>query len=196
MRHDLRAEGYAFRLRPVTLADASFIVELRTEDVERTKFLHRISSDVARQEEWLASYFERANEYYWVVEKGSNEEREGLVSIYSVDLNARSGEWGRWVLCPNSLAAVESALLVYRTAFEVLGLDLLRCLTVADNLSVVSFHETSGLRPTGQATTELADEGRRLRLVEHVCERQDWPKVRLKLEPVARAIALRLGRSP
>ena len=46
MRHDINITGYAFKLRPIELSDAQLIVDLRTSQPERSRFLHPISSDV------------------------------------------------------------------------------------------------------------------------------------------------------
>ncbi|MDX2170996.1 MAG: GNAT family N-acetyltransferase [Deltaproteobacteria bacterium] len=146
MRHDLRREGPAFRLRPVTLDDADFIVALRT-DPRLAQFLNRVSPDVAAQRDWLARYFERPDDYYFIVERRADGGAEGALGIYDLagDAGARRAEWGRWVLRHGSLAAPESAWLMYQLGFEALGLDLLYCRTLAANQRVVSFHAACGL---------------------------------------------------
>lgn len=195
MRHNHRLEGYAFALRPVELADAEFIVAVRTSAPERTRYLHPISPDVAAQRQWLEGYFARADDYYWVIERHEGAEREGLIGIYDLDRATASAEWGRWVLRPGSLAAVESALLIYRAGFETLGLQALHCLTVAENLPVLSFHDSCGL-------ARLATLERRYTLgdgahdaVKHGCTRAEWPALRARLEPQAQRIAQRLKRT-
>ena len=191
MQHDLRLCGYAFALRPVTLEDAPFIVAVRTSDPQRVRYLHPISSDVEQQRTWLNRYFERTDDYYWVVERMNTKEREGLVGIYGMDLKCRTAEWGRWVLRPGSLAAVESAWLIYRVAFEQMKLDSLYCLTVADNSPVLSFHDSCGLCRTGLLPGHFQLGDRRHDGVKHVCSRQNWPVVGQRLESHARAIARR-----
>ena len=59
MRHDLILDGRVFRLRPVTLADAPFIADLRSAQSERLKYVHKVEKDPAAQEAWLTSYFDR-----------------------------------------------------------------------------------------------------------------------------------------
>src|ERR1039457_4516855 len=54
---------------------------------------------------------------------------------------------GRWILRRGSLAAAESALLVYTIAFEDLALDRVYCRTVSANRAVVSFHRDGTLDP-------------------------------------------------
>ena len=53
MKHRITVEGFGYRLRPVRLNDAQFIIDVRLEDTARNKFIHAISRDVKAQEDWL-----------------------------------------------------------------------------------------------------------------------------------------------
>jgi RimJ/RimL family protein N-acetyltransferase len=192
MRHNFFLKGFAFNLRPVELTDAEFIVQMRTADPERARYLHPVSPDVQLQREWLAKYFERDADYYWVVERPDTHSPEGLIGIYGVDPEERTAEWGRWILKPGSLAAIESSLLIYRVAFEFLKLESLYCLTIEENLSVLSFHDSCGLSRTELLKNHFTLGGRQYDAVKHVCLRNAWPDVRRKLEPKAQAIAKRI----
>ena len=142
MKHKISVEGFGYRLRPVKLSDAAFIIAVRLEDAERNKFIHAISPDVSAQEKWIENYFLREGDYYFVVENRVTGEGEGLIGVY--DVKDGKAEWGRWVIKKDSLAAVESVDLAYRAAFERIGLNELYCRTVQDNTEVVSFHESIG----------------------------------------------------
>lgn len=157
MKHKYSMEGFAYRLRPIKKTDASFIIEIRLEDMERNQYIHKISRDVAEQEKWLDLYFEREGDYYFVIENRLTGEREGLISFYDAE-NGRA-EWGRWVIKKGSLAAVESVDLLYRIAFEKVGLTELYCRTLAVNTQVVSMHESMGELTRGIETDafELED---------------------------------------
>lgn len=142
MKHKIIMEGFAYRLRPIKKKDASFIVDVRLEDGERNQYIHKISPDVSEQEKWLEEYFEREGDYYFVIENRLTGDCEGLISFYDVE-NGKA-EWGRWVIRKGSLAAVESVDLLYRAAFEEVGLNELYCRTLAVNTQVVSMHESMG----------------------------------------------------
>lgn len=144
MLHDLGAAGPAFRLRPVSDADAGFITALRADSV-RSRFLHPVSPDVAAQIAWHERYATRPGDYYFIVERAETNDAEGTIGLYDVDEAAGAAEWGRWVLREGSLAAVESAALIYDIAFAQLGLERVYCRTVAANQAVVSFHRSFGL---------------------------------------------------
>jgi RimJ/RimL family protein N-acetyltransferase len=191
LKHDLHIRGFAFGLRPITLEDAEFIVQLRS-DPERTRFLHPVPLAVEAQRAYLKQYFDRENDYYFVIECHRDNSREGLVGIYDVDLQERAGEWGRWILRPGSLAAVESALRIYEAAFEHLHLEQIYSHTFLDNRSVVSFHDHCGLSQRAVRRGYYTIQGRSYDAVEHVLNRCDWPHVRPLLEPRARMIAQRM----
>ena len=195
MRHDLRLAGHAYELRPVELDDAEFIVTLRTCDPQRVRYLHPIPPDTEQQRGWLRSYFERQNDYSFVVENRDSRDRHGLVSIYNIDPVVQTGEWGRWILRPGSFAAVESALLVYRLAFEYLRLRSIYCITVADNLAVLSFHDSCGLARAASLPRHFELGGVTYDGVKQVCTRENWPIVRSRLEVRAERIARRLSRA-
>jgi len=182
------AEGYGFRLRPVGVDDASYVVELRS-DLERAKYLHRISSDVRDEERWLGAYLDRAGDYYFIVERTRDLRPEGTVGLYDVNELVGSMEWGRWVLRRGSLAAAASALHIYRIAFEVLGANRVYCRTLAANTPVLSFHDTCGLARTGVISGVLELNGRQVDAIEHLVVRDGWPALRNFLTGRAEAAA-------
>jgi len=152
MRHSLTIDGPAFRLRPVCISDAVMIATLRGHP-ERGRYLHRAPPGADSQRVWLESYFERKDDYYFVIENRITGQSEGTVGIYNVgwsidgrnDRLQRDAEWGRWVLRRGSLAAVESACLLYRLGFEMLDLDSIYCRTIIENASAVAFHDSFGM---------------------------------------------------
>ena len=154
MTHNYTLSGYAYRLRPIALEDAQFVVDVRCEDMGRNQYIHAISSSKEAQEAWLEKYFQRPGDYYFVIENRYTGDREGLIAFYD-ELDGRA-EWGRWVIRKSSLAAAESVYLLYRIAFEQAGLRELYCRTVAENTAVVSFHRSIGEK-TGETLSQLFD---------------------------------------
>lgn len=196
VRHDLTLEGHAFRLRPITDADVPLVVELRGNP-ELNRYLHPSSNCPQDQLTWLAQYYQREGDYYFVVERLTSTVPEGLISIYDIDTSYLTGYWGRWVLRPGSLAAVESAWLIFRTAFELLGLDCAYSRTVAENEAVVSFHDSYS---RGVAERLLLPKyfelgGRCLDGVEHRITRAHWVEISPRLEGPAKRIARRIAHA-
>jgi RimJ/RimL family protein N-acetyltransferase len=183
VRHDIRREGPAFRLRPVADDDAAYIVDLRARG---GPYINRGATTVAQQRDWLARYYAREGDVYFVVEARRDGGREGLVGIYEV----RDGiaEWGRFVLEPGSVAAVEAALLVYDVAFDDLALERVCCRTLAANVRVVAFHDSCGLvRTPGEVT--IVHDGSPARAVEHWMTRDAWSAARERMARLAARIA-------
>lgn len=195
MKHTSIITGEAFALRPLTLEDAPLIVELRT-DRQRTKFLHSVSPSLNKQRMWIEGYLRRANDYYFVIERLRESTPEGLIGIYDVALDASGGEWGRWILRSGSIAAVESAYLIYKFAFEILRLKMVYCNTVVGNKSVVSFHDSCGLINRGiQAAHRTLDSGV-VDSIRHECTMEYWQTtLAAKLIPQVQWIARRVNNS-
>lgn len=165
MKHDLRIDGIVYRLRPVRLDDAQFIIDIRLEDQERNRYIHAISSDLATQQAWLERYFTQEGDYYFVVENKLTGEPEGLVGIY--DLDDGKAEWGRWVIKKGALASAESLDLLFKVAFHFLNLDELYCRTIFDNERVVSLHDSLPQLRRGTLANFLEVNGATYDVVEH-----------------------------
>lgn len=193
MRHDLTIEGEAFRLRPVTLDDAQFILDLRV-DPERNRFIHPTPNDIELQKRWLDGYFAKPGEYYFIIESKSSGRREGTIGVYSIDPEQLCGEWGRWVILADSIAGLESAVLIYRTAFEVLGLNMLYARTALVNKHVVAFHDACGLERYAILPGFLNLQSGPADAVEHRITRELWNKLKPPLEEKAHRMARILNR--
>jgi RimJ/RimL family protein N-acetyltransferase len=190
MRHDIILDGYAFRLRPIGDADAKFVISLRSNP-QLNRYLHPSSNRVEDQLDWFAEYYRRPGDYYFVLERKDNNASEGVVSVYNIDTEYRTGEWGRWIIKPGSIGAVESALLIYRVAFERLHLHVLYCRTMADNAKVVSFHDSCGIIQRTLLPLYFDIDGRRFDAVEHQIDTFTWAKICPRLEKLAQLTARR-----
>lgn len=193
MRHDVSIEGKAFRLRPIGDDDATFVVELRTHP-ELSRFLHPVSPDPEVQRAWLAAYYDREGDYYFVIEDARRHDAVGLVALYDISADRRTAEWGRWILRSGSPAAVESAWLIYRVAFEQLGLDEVYCRTVGGNAPIVSFHTSCGLTRQRRLSAHFTIVGEPVDAIEHRLNRGEWTQVGPRLERLADRMARRLAR--
>jgi RimJ/RimL family protein N-acetyltransferase len=193
VRHDLSLAGRAYRLRPVEPADAEFILGLRM-DPRAGGRLHPVSGRIEDQVAWIETYLERPDDWYWVAERLADRRPEGTVGLYDLDPARSEAEWGRWILRPGSLAAPESALLLYRAAFERLALTAVHCRTVATNTAVLSFHDRTGLERVGVVPGAFALGDSVVDAVEHRLSRDRWPVTRDLLEVRALQVAEILAR--
>jgi RimJ/RimL family protein N-acetyltransferase len=192
MRHNIFIEGPGFRLRPVADADAPLLLALRS-DPDLNRYLHPTPPALASQLEWLAAYYERPGDYYFVVERRSDAAAEGVISLYDLDTSQAVAEWGRWILRRHSLAAVESAALVYRCAFEQLSLKEVYCRTVASNTQVVAFHDSCGCADRRVLPAHFMLDGQAFDAVEHRVDLDNWNgSVKPYLGRLSERIAARL----
>jgi RimJ/RimL family protein N-acetyltransferase len=189
MRHEISIVGRSFAIRPVDTEDAEFILELRL-DADLSRYLNPTSPSLEHQQEWLQRYLERDGDYYFIIVDKFNGDCQGTIAIYDLSIETNTAEWGRWIVRPGSTAAIESVLLMYAAAFDVLGLEAVYCRTVAENKRVVSFHASCGLHMVDdKRTVNLRD--RTFNVVEQRLERRRWPAVRQNLDRVAARLAER-----
>lgn len=168
-----------YRLRPVTLEDAPFIVKLRS-DPSRGGFLHEISPRIEDQIAWLEAYYARSGDYYFIVEDSSRGVAQGTIGLYDLAADRSAAEWGRWILKRGSMAAVESAWMIYEAAFGTLGLASLSCRTIVDNAKVLSFHDNFGARRMAVLDGHFLVRGERRSAVEHRITAAEWPALRAR----------------
>lgn len=193
MKHEITLEGVGFRLRPIRDEDASFVLKLRNNP-ELNRFLHATSQKLDDQLAWFASYYSRPNDYYFVVERLIDGIAEGVISLYDINEAIGEGEWGRWILREGSLAAIESTWLIYRFAFEILELNQVYCRTVADNQSVVSFHDSTGITDRKLLPDYFQLKGRTVDAVQHSIDRIGWAQIEPRLKQLSQLTARRLQR--
>jgi hypothetical protein len=137
--------GKNINLRPVTVADAEFILSLRL-DAERAKHLSATGSDVNKQRLWIDAYKIRQTagmEFYFIIEDHGGAPL-GTVRLY--DFVGESFCWGSWILRPESpaSASIESALQVYELGFFELGFTASHFDVRKENSRVVAFHKRLG----------------------------------------------------
>jgi RimJ/RimL family protein N-acetyltransferase len=181
VKHSIQAEGFGVRLRPVRMEDAGFIVWLRNQDYVKGK-VGDSAADVAGQEKWLRTYFEREGDYYFIIET-LNGISLGTHSIY--DVAGGEGELGRWIVRPGVQAAIPSQMVAIDTAFGALRLKLLRNTTVSGNRSVISISRKLGFRQIGIARAERTIGGKTIDMVHFTLTAGDWANSRERLVPVA-----------
>lgn len=180
-------------MRPINDDDAAFVVRLRT-DPSLNRYLHSTPLNVEKQITWLRDYYNRPNDYYFVIERRSNGVPEGVVSLYDIDPQTACGEWGRWVLKSNSLAAPESSWLIYRCAFEQIQLKSVYCRTVAANEAVVSFHDSVGFMNRTTLPRHFCIDGTPMDAIEHTVDLARWNEISPDLQRMAEIVARRLSR--
>jgi RimJ/RimL family protein N-acetyltransferase len=182
--------GIAFGLRSPAADDAQFTVELRSSP-EVVRYLHRIPGDLASQRAWEDMAMARDDDLPLVVFRRATGAPEGTIGIYRIDRLHETAEWGRWALRRDSLAAVESVLLVFDLAFNTVRLKSLYCRTLTGNSRAIAFHDALGLE---RELTGLVDvDGREQPYVQHRIASDAWPAAHERLQELAFGVARRLA---
>ena len=179
MRHSIRVDCIRYRLRPVAVEDASFIVAVRT-DHALNRFVHEVSGRVEDQVTWLQSYFDRAGDYYFIVEDVDSCRPQGTIGLYNRALGSCEAEWGRWILRRDSMAALESAWLICETAFSILRLSSICSRTLAENQTVISFHDSFGASREAVLVNHFTVHGEYKTAIEHRITAAEWPLLRAR----------------
>ena len=181
MNHSIVAEGYGIRLRPVRIDDAGFIVWLR--NLEHAKGMVGDSAkDTASQERWLRSYYKRPGDYYFVIETACGIP-VGTIGYYNV--TAESAEIGRWILWPESSAAVPSVLVAIDIAIQRLCVHKINLEVVTTNERAIKLYYWIGFRKTHIQTAAQIIDGKPVDLMHMEMEESEWLIGRKRLMPVA-----------
>ncbi|HWI56388.1 MAG TPA: GNAT family protein [Bacillota bacterium] len=170
------------RLRPVRKEDAAFIVWLRNLDHAKGR-IGDSAIEVTSQEAWLTKYFDRPQDYYFLIETLGGRP----VGTYGLwDFTDNSAESGRWIIRTDVPAAIPSAVLGLDIAFTTLGLSKLRVKTVSTNLPVLSLNRKFGMRQTIIETDSTVIGGQSVDQIHFVLYPRDWAQARQRLLPLAK----------
>lgn len=134
--------GQSMVFHDATESDAAFILSLRTDSV-KSRHLSVTSADIESQKAWLRCYASAETQAYFIIKNKSGESL-GTVRLY--DPQGESFCWGSWILAANAptIAAIESALMVYAYAVSYLGFRAAHFDVRKGNKSVWQFHERFG----------------------------------------------------
>ncbi|QXP83541.1 GNAT family N-acetyltransferase [Methylococcus sp. ANG] len=144
--------GRSLVLRNATVADAGFILSLRT-DRSKSKYLSYTPPEIEKQIKWLENYATKSDQAYFIIEDKFGGEI-GVVRLY--DQRGDSFCWGSWILKNNApqSAAIESALIIYAYAISHLGFNQAHFDVRKDNKKVWQFHERFGAMRIGETADD------------------------------------------
>lgn len=137
--------------RFIEVSDAAFIHSLRIDE-KYNRFISKVPPEQKKQEEFIQSYKEKekkGEEFYFIIERKDGVPC-GTVRLY----NFKNGsfEWGSWILNQDKTkyAAVESAVLIYKIAFEALDFKESNFEVNKNNTGVINFHTRTGAQLKGE----------------------------------------------
>ena len=135
-----KIEGRRINLRLVKETDAEFILSLRLNP-DLNRFIGKTESSIDTQRKWIRSSIKDLNDFTFIIEDKDGE-ANGTISIYNIDYEKNIAEWGRWILKPKSSMyfSIESTLLAFFFAFEILKLSKLIGGNNNENINSIKFH--------------------------------------------------------
>lgn len=141
-------KGKNIILRDVEVADAEYVLSLRTNQ-KKSLYLHPTANDIEKQRQYIRRYKTLDNEWYFIIESLSGKPL-GTVRIYDILEKEKSFCWGSWLIDDSAdiTAAMESAILVYKFGFEILGFHRSHFDVRKENSKVIRFHKTLGAKQT------------------------------------------------
>ncbi len=128
----------------------------------RARLLNRGATSVEQQRNWIAARPASERNYLIVLK---DQTPVGMVSLVDIDMVARKAEPARFLIGDEDAVrgvpvAAEALLLLYRYAFDVLGLHRLYGTIAAPNQPMMKFHEYSGMRREGVLRDHLFLDGK------------------------------------
>jgi hypothetical protein len=151
-----RVEGPNLILRLIQPDDAAYVHGLRVSPLYN-QHLSEVRGGVEDQRRWIESHKAReaeGREFYYIITRKDGTAC-GAVRLY--DLENDSFTWGSWILDANkpAKAALESAVLIYSIAFDLLSLSSARFDVRRDNETTLAFHRRFGAKQTSETSTDI-----------------------------------------
>ena len=135
----------------------------------------------------LKQYFQRHDEYYFVVQRRHDQNREGLAALFDFDATKQSAQLGRLVLRPGSFASADTALLLLRLAFGMFKLAEVWGFTLTTNAPMIAYLRSCGFEQRGFMKVAIGDESHDA--ANFVMTREQWRTVEEQLAQLAQRIA-------
>lgn len=154
MKHEYYSSYERVLLKPLSLADAEKMRLLRNQNNNRFFDTKEISAESQRK--WYNHYLTEENDYIFSVYLKDTDEWIGAVSIYHVDVYAKTAEFGRLLINSEKIRGlgVDATLAACKFAFEQLNLKMVYLEVYADNLPAVRTYQKAGFQLCETRTLE------------------------------------------
>ena len=147
-------QGKYVTLRPLGRGDAALTQRWRTSG--RAFLLNRGAQTVQQQAEWITSRpFDPTQEMNWVQTLTATGQPVGMLSLCDIDLVHKRAEPGHFLIGePDAVkgmpVAFEAVSLLYKLAFDTLGLQRLWGPMASGNRQMLQFHKYMGWQEEGR----------------------------------------------
>jgi len=152
--------GQFVRLRMIDAEDARVTLEWRLG--ERAVHLNLGATTVAEQRIWIES--RPSNELNFIIELIGGQ-AVGMLSLIGIDFVHRHAEPARFMIGDGSAVkgvpvAIEAMLLLYKLAFDTLGLERVHGTVASENHMMIKWQKALGMREEGRLRRHYFLDGR------------------------------------
>lgn len=128
-------------LRTALPEDAYFAIKLRTNQ-KLNKFLKPVDPSISKQAKWIEEKMDASDDYHMIIQDNAKN-KVGIIALYEINLDKGTFNWGRWIIEEKTKyqVSMESALLLYHLAFQILGLSKAVFEVRKENIKVIKFHD-------------------------------------------------------
>lgn len=148
MKHEYTSCYGRVILKSLTLEDAEQMRLLRNRNSIKFFDANEITSEM--QKKWYESYLNTEHDYMFSVYLQDKDQWVGAVSIYHVDLQSMTGEFGRLLIDKEKAKqrglGVDATQAACKFAFDKLGLSMVYLEVYADNIAAIKTYEKSGFK--------------------------------------------------
>lgn len=142
-------EGSHVKLRLLETADAELTFKWRQSD--RAVLLNKGAETIDSQRIWIEN--RPSSELNFMIEL-NNGSRVGMISLISINQFNKNAEAARFLIGEETMAqgipvAIESMMLLYKLAFETLGLERVYGTVVEDNVLMLKWQKFFGMSQEG-----------------------------------------------
>lgn len=145
-----KLHGEFANLRPLEVADAGLTLGWRGGS--RAKYLNTVSADLEEQENWIRS--RPHGEFNFIIEL-TDGHPIGTLSLIGVNHQHKHGESARFLIGDEAASrgkpvALEAMLLLYKLAFDELGLNRVFGTIAEDNKMMIRWQKYLGMKEEGR----------------------------------------------
>lgn len=139
------------RLRLLVENDLPLTLKWRNQDHIRKWFVHSEIISIKQHQQWFEKYQERDNDYVFIIEdKPNNYAPIGQISLYNIDWEQKSGEFGRLMIGEKEALgkgiAKNSTKMILNLAFSVFFLENLELEVFEDNSPAIAIYQSCSFK--------------------------------------------------
>ena len=148
MKHEYISSYGRVQIKPLTWEEAEQMRLLRNRN--NSNFFDAKEITIEMQKKWYENYLTTEGDFMFSVFLKDTDQWVGAVSIYHVDLQSMTGEFGRLLIDKEKTEqrglGVDTTYAACKFAFEKLGLKMVHLEVYADNLAALKTYEKSGFK--------------------------------------------------